>query len=170
MAALDAASLDDSASGASSHAGAEAVLALAAAYIGLISAFHNRKSRSGEFAAGIGYEHPGEIVKGISPKSVSARLYRTSRSRKVGYVRERKNSRKLLQSDAPCATLRPRSATLYSLSRSRYPMWRLLTKAVPNQRFAPVCNGLRPAHILARQVDVSAGRLPWDFLGVGALT
>ena len=47
MAALDATALDDGPSGAGAHPGAEAVLALTAAYIGLIGAFHERKSRSG---------------------------------------------------------------------------------------------------------------------------
>ncbi len=52
MTALGATALDNGPSGAGSHPGAEAVLALTAAYIGLISAFHNRGSRSGEFAVG----------------------------------------------------------------------------------------------------------------------
>ncbi len=52
MATLDATALDDGPSGAGAHARAEAVLTLTTAYIRLISAFHNRKSRSGEFAVG----------------------------------------------------------------------------------------------------------------------
>ena len=52
MAALDAAALDNGPPGASPHAGAKAVLALTASYVRLISAFHNRESRSGEFAVG----------------------------------------------------------------------------------------------------------------------
>jgi hypothetical protein len=63
MTTLDTAALDDGASGAGSHSGPEAMLALAASYVWLIGAFHNRESRSGEFAVGIGYEVSRDIVK-----------------------------------------------------------------------------------------------------------
>ncbi len=63
MAALDAAALDDSPAGAGAHPVTEAVLALTASYIGLISAFHNGKSRSGGSRSALGYEPLGRIVK-----------------------------------------------------------------------------------------------------------
>ena len=44
MATLGAATLDDGSAGARAHTVTEAVLAFAAAYIGLISAFHSKRS------------------------------------------------------------------------------------------------------------------------------
>lgn len=44
MATLGTASLEDGPTGARAHAGTEAVLALTAAYIWLIGAFHNKES------------------------------------------------------------------------------------------------------------------------------
>ena len=52
MAALDTAALDNGSAAAGPHPRAEAVLALTASYIGLISAFHNKEVQVGEFAVG----------------------------------------------------------------------------------------------------------------------
>lgn len=52
MTTLRASPLDDGPPGPRAHAGAEAVLALTAAYIRLIGAFHSKEIQIGEFAVG----------------------------------------------------------------------------------------------------------------------
>jgi hypothetical protein len=52
MAPFGAAALNDGPAGTSAHPVAEAVLALTASYVWLISAFHSKEVQVGEFAVG----------------------------------------------------------------------------------------------------------------------
>ncbi len=64
MATLGTTTFDDCPAGAGAHAGAETVLALAAAYVWLIGAFHERNPDRGVERTATGYEVPREVVKG----------------------------------------------------------------------------------------------------------
>lgn len=86
MAALDTTALDDGSTAACPHPGAEAVLALTAAYIGLVGAFHNKEVQVGGSRSALGYEPRGDIVKGES----AFRQHRFFHSRKLTLTRETK--------------------------------------------------------------------------------
>ena len=56
MTTLDPTTLDDGSSGARSHPGTKPVLALTAANIWLIGAFHNKEVQIGDVRRALGYE------------------------------------------------------------------------------------------------------------------